>query len=246
MWRRGGGGCWGCWGEGRYRFRNDRPLDFDFVRQRALFRQVDTLSQRCYLSPMSIANPDYKPQAELGFDHLKSVQMVAFFVRKAGGRAEKLKLVKLLYLAERRSFQRRGKPMNFDSYFSLPHGPVVSSALNGMDHLLEDASWDALAQADNRKDITVNGEVAENRLSLADRAILEATWDEFGGMTASQIRNWTHEHCPEYVEVEPGSRLPIDLSEIMGQVGIVDADNAARELRRLQKEVGRLERARAP
>lgn len=194
---------------------------------------------------MSIANPDYKPQAELGFDHLKSVQIVAYFVRKAGGIAEKLKLVKLLYLSERRSLQRRGRPMNFDSYFSLPHGPVVSSALNGMDHLLDDPAWVSVVQADNRRDITINGNVAEDRLSRADRAILDATWAEFGGMTASQIRNWTHDNCPEYVEVPQGSRLPIDVSEIMTQVGIADADNAARELRRLQREIGRLERSRA-
>lgn len=194
---------------------------------------------------MSIAFPDYKPQAELGFSHLKSVQIIAFFVRKSGGLAEKLKLVKLLYLADRLSSQRRGKPMNFDSYFSLPHGPVNSSALNGMDHLLDDLAWRALAQADNRKDMTLTADVAEDRLSRADHAILEATWNEFGGMTASQIRNWTHLNCPEYVEVELGSRLPIDLSEIMEQVGIPDPDAAARELRHLQKEVGRLERARA-
>lgn len=191
---------------------------------------------------MSIAFPDYKPEAALGFDHLKSVQTIAYFVRQAGGSAEKLKLIKLVYLADRLSFKRRGKPLNFDSYLSLPHGPIASSALNGMDHNLKDAAWDALALADNRKDVTIVAEVTAERLSRADVAILDATWTEFGGMSASQIRNWTHRHCPEYVEVGPASSLPIDLSEILAQVGIKDADNAAREVRTLQKEVGRLER----
>lgn len=194
---------------------------------------------------MSIANPDYKPEAALGFDHLKSVQTIAYFIRKAGGSAQKLKLIKLVYLADRRSFERRGKPINFDSYFSLPHGPVASSALDGMDHNLENPTWDALAQADNRRDVTIVGEVAEDRLSRADRAILDEIWNEFGGMTASQIRNWTHRHCPEYVEVGPAARLPIDLSELLGQIGVADPYNRAREIRTLQKEVGRLERLRA-
>ncbi|MDQ8758142.1 Panacea domain-containing protein [Sphingosinicella sp. LHD-64] len=194
---------------------------------------------------MSIAYPDYKPVAALGFDHLKSIQTIAYFVRKAGGSAEKLKLIKLVYLADRLSFARRGKPINFDSYFSLPHGPVASSALNGMDHNLSDGAWHALALAENRKDVTIIGEVTEDRLSRADRAILDATWDEFGVMTASQIRNWTHKHCPEYVEVGPAASLPIDLSELLAQVGINDPDNSARDLRTLQKEVGRLGRLRA-
>lgn len=194
---------------------------------------------------MSIAYPEYKPEAALGFDHLKSIQTIAYFVRKAGGRAEKLKLIKLVYLADRRSFERRGKPLNFDSYFSLPHGPVASSALNGMDHQLQDPAWDALAQAENRRDVTIVGDVAEDHLSRADRTILDETWNEFGALTASQIRNWTHKHCPEYVEVGPSASLPIDLSEILTQVGNPDPDNSAREIRTLQKEIGRLGRLRA-
>lgn len=197
------------------------------------------------MTDMSIANPAYKPEAALGFDHLKSVQTVAYFVRKAGGCAGKLKLVKLIYLADRLSFKRRGRPVNFDSYFSLPHGPVVSSALNGMDHRLDDPAWNALDLAANRKDVTVAGEVTEDRLSRSDRAILDAIWDEFGGMTDWQIRNWTHDNCGEYVEVGLGNSLPIDLSEIMAQVGAESPDDAARDVRILQKEVGRLERLRA-
>lgn len=199
----------------------------------------------CVYGHMSIAYPDYKPEAALGFDSLKSIQTLAYFVEKAGGTAEKLKLIKLVYLADRLSFKRRGKPINFDSYFSLPHGPVASSALNGMDHNFNDPAWDALALASNKKDVTVVAEVGDDRLSRADRSILDDTWDEFGGMTASQIRNWTHKHCAEYVEVPPAKSLPIDLSELLAQVGIKDPDNAAREVRTLQKEVGRLERLRA-
>lgn len=194
---------------------------------------------------MSIANPAYIPEAAFGFDHQKSVQTIAYFVRKAGGSAEKLKLIKLIYLADRLSFTRRGKPINFDSYFSLPHGPVASTALNGMDHNLREPAWEALALAENRKDITIVGEVADDYLSRADRSILDDTWNQFGGMTSSQIRNWTHKHCAEYVEVGPAKSLPIDLSEILTQVGAGNPDDAARDIRILQKEVGRLERLRA-
>lgn len=194
---------------------------------------------------VSVANPQYKPEPTVGFDHLKSVQTIAYFIRKAGGKAEKLKLVKLLYLAERLSFQRRGRPMNFDSYFSLPHGPVGSSALNGMDHQLDDAAWNALHLATNKRDVTIAADVSDDHLSRADRAILELTWEQFGSMTSSQIRNWTHHNCPEYVEVGSSSSLPIDVSEILMQVGNPDPDNVAREVRTLQKEMGRLERLRA-
>jgi uncharacterized phage-associated protein len=197
------------------------------------------------MESMAIAHPDFKPEPALGFDHLKSVQIIAYFVRKAGGTAEKLKLVKLLYLADRLSFQRRGKPLNFDSYFSLPHGPVVSSALNGMDHRLDDPAWNALDLGANRRDVMIVDEINADHLSRADVSILDATWDEFGGMTSWQIRDWTHDNCEEYVEVGASASLPIDVSEIMQSVGRPDPDNAAREVRAMQKQIGRLERLRA-
>jgi len=210
----------------------------------AMAGQLDMLTCQCHIDSMSIAFPEYRPEAALGFDHLKSVQTIAYFVRKAGGTIQKLKLIKLIYLAERRSFERRGRPMNFDSYLSLPHGPIASSALNGIDHNFVRPEWDAIALA-NKRDVSIAAEVEDDRLSRADRAILDAIWDEFGGMTASQIRNWTHDHCAEYVEVGAGASLPIDFAEILEQVGNPDFTEAARELRALQKEVGRLERLRA-
>jgi uncharacterized phage-associated protein len=189
---------------------------------------------------------EWRPEPALGFDHMKSVQTVAYFVRKAGGSAEKLKLIKLVYLAERLSFERRGRPMNFDSFVSLPHGPVASSALNGIDHRLDDPVWDALALAENRKDVTIVGDISEDHLSRADIAILEAIWDAHGHRTASQIRNWTHKHCPEYVEVGPKGSLPISVTEILEHVGRAHgAVEAAREVRALQMEIGKLERMRA-
>lgn len=194
---------------------------------------------------MSIAFPEYRPEAALGFDHLKSVQTVAYFVRKAGGSIEKLKLIKLIYLAERQSIQRRGRPMNFDSYLSLPHGPIASSALNGIDHKFTRSEWDALEIAENKRDVSIATEVSDDHLSRSDRAILDAIWGQFGAMTASKIRNWTHKHCPEYVEVGPSSSMPIDIADIFEQVGNADPLAAARELKNLQKEVGLLERMRA-
>ena len=45
------------------------------------------------------------------FDEKKAAQAAAYFLLRAGGRLEVLKLMKLLYLAERRSFEKYGEPM---------------------------------------------------------------------------------------------------------------------------------------
>lgn len=60
------------------------------------------------------------------FNEKKAAQAAAFFLFQAGQPVSVLKLTKLLYLAERRSFERHGSPMIGDRLVSMPHGPVLS------------------------------------------------------------------------------------------------------------------------
>ncbi len=57
-------------------------------------------------------------------------QMAAVFADKQGGMINILKLVKLLYLADRESLQKHGNPISFDRLVSMDHGPVLSRTLN--------------------------------------------------------------------------------------------------------------------
>jgi uncharacterized phage-associated protein len=68
----------------------------------------------------------------VGFESRKAAQISAYFADKEGGSIEKLKLIKLIYLAEREFVKRHGLPMLYDEFFSLKDGPVCSSTLNGI------------------------------------------------------------------------------------------------------------------
>jgi hypothetical protein len=60
-----------------------------------------------------------------------------------------------------------------------------------------------------------------DELSQSDLDILESVWHKFGWMNASQVRNWTHLHCPEYTDIASG-RLPIDYAQISRALQIDD------------------------
>ena len=45
-------------------------------------------------------------------------------------------------------------------------------------------------------------------LSDADLAVLADVWQQFGQMSASGLRNWTHNHCPEWKDPD-GSMIPM-------------------------------------
>lgn len=177
-----------------------------------------------------------------GFNAVKASQMIAFFVRKAGASIEKLKLTKLVYLAERLSFERRSAPMNFDEFYSMPHGPVPSSALNVMDGKAAGLEAGEVMLVGNL--VSVSDNVRTDHLSRNDLDILNKVWSEFGHMGALQIRNWTHTHCEEYVEVTSG-RLSISYDEILEAVGAERPVDTMKELRFLQREVDRLPKPHA-
>lgn len=64
------------------------------------------------------------------FDARRAAEAASRFTELAGGTIELVRLVKLLYLAERRSIENFRHPMFGDRYMSMEHGPVVSHAYN--------------------------------------------------------------------------------------------------------------------
>ena len=64
------------------------------------------------------------------FNERKTTQMAAYFISHEGGEISKLKLIKLLYLAERESLRQHGRVMTGDRFVAMPYGPVLSMTLD--------------------------------------------------------------------------------------------------------------------
>jgi uncharacterized phage-associated protein len=67
-----------------------------------------------------------KPELLAGFEPKKADQVAAFFAIRANGKISKLRLVKLIYLADREFAARYDEPMLFDRLVSMPFGPANS------------------------------------------------------------------------------------------------------------------------
>src|SRR5688572_27768282 len=72
----------------------------------------------------------YGSAMRLPFNEKKATQAAAYLLRLRGGRMSYMKLIKLLYLADRLSLTRRGRPITTDRYVSMDRGPVLSRTLN--------------------------------------------------------------------------------------------------------------------
>lgn len=166
-----------------------------------------------------------------GYDAKKASQSVAFFALKSGGKINVLKLVKLLYLAERKFMEMFDEPLFFDSLVSMEHGPVTSTSLNLINGLVEDENWaNYVSERQGHEISTANDNVSFDNLdhlSRADVKILSEIWDEFGSLSQFQIRDFTHDNCPEW-EDPKGSSKPISYEVLLKFLGKENPENIAR------------------
>jgi len=171
----------------------------------------------------------FTPYATLvGFNSRKAAQLCAWFASKSSSGIAKLKLIKLVYLAERENLALYGQPMLFDEMFSLEHGPVCSNTLNGINECNDLPIWKQFISLTDRtvKAVKPFDPDIYDDMSPADLEVLETTWSSFGHMTSSQIRNYTHKFCPEYTEVTSG-RIEIDYKDIFRALGDAEIEAEA-------------------
>lgn len=156
------------------------------------------------------------------FSEKKAAQVAAFFLFQARGRLPVLKLMKLMYLAERRSYQQYGEPIIGDTLVSMEHGPVLSRTLNRINGMTPSAvdGWDMWVSDREGYDVALSDaslirspEEDLLELSDADLSLLVETWNEFGHLSKYQIRDYTHDHCPEWIDPD-GSSVPISMNRL--------------------------------
>ena len=153
-------------------------------------------------------------------------QMAARFIDQSPDKAiRKMKLQKLLYLADRASMEKYGYPISDDRHYCMPHGPCLSETLNLMRGISTSDVWDlwiwGAATSDERElSLTQAGNLNRDsfdELSDADIEILDYVWETFGNFTDSEIRDVTHK-LPEYTDPDGSSEF-LPLREIFSAIG---------------------------
>lgn len=148
-----------------------------------------------------------------------------------------MKLIKLLYLAERRALLSWGRPITFDSYVSMPHGPVLSFTLDRINLPREPSGtsyWHGLIseRQDHEVRLLVDQPPAD-ALSTAEELVLDEVYAEFGHMDQWGLRDYSHT-LPEWRDPN-GSSVKIRIREILMSEGVSE-DEAAEVERDLADE----------
>jgi uncharacterized phage-associated protein len=168
------------------------------------------------------------------YDARKAAQVVAFFAKCEGGTINILKVVKLVYLADREALATFDAPILRDNFVSMPHGPVNSLTLNQINGTAEDSTgWDEFITDRAGHEIGLKNPdlklVELDEISVAEMKLLKLTWERFGKLNRFALVKYTHENCPEW-EDPNGSSNPIPLERIFKFLGKPDGSGLAAKL----------------
>ena len=170
-------------------------------------------------------------------------QMAAWFLNKEGGRMAHLKLMKLLYLAERTSIQENCYPILGDKLVSMDHGPVLSVTLNYMQgYKTPGNGWDKWVSPKENHEVSLAKRYNADDLGLLSEAVLkvlENVWERFGHMDQWEIRDYTHKHCPEWKDPN-GSSNQITYESLLTALGYGEKEATKTALEfRAQQEIAK-------
>jgi len=157
------------------------------------------------------------------FKEDKATQAAALFLMLRGAPMSHLKLMKLLYLAEREAFIRLGRPITFDSYVSMSHGPVLSQTYDLLTGESQDKGyWENAITAPENYEVTLKSDPGTDKLSSAEEEIIKEIFGKFGRKSRWELRDFTHT-LDEWQDPQ-GSSIRIDYREILRAGKKTDAE----------------------
>jgi uncharacterized phage-associated protein len=174
------------------------------------------------------------------FDEQKATEATAYLLKLRGGQMSYMKLIKLLYLADREALNRWGFPLTTDWHSSMPHGPVVSNIYDLIRRRKSGEYWTRYISEpfDDKQVQLERDDCPTDKLSRAEESLLVELFDKYKTWTRWQLRDLTHE-LPEW-EDPAGSSIPIGIDEILRAQGATDE-----EIRDVQSDLRAVRRTKS-
>jgi len=162
---------------------------------------------------------------QFAYNPRKAAQAAAYLVTLKGGQMDMFALIKILYLADRKSLSQRGRPITGDAMVSMRHGPILSRIYDTIKTPEEgrERAWsEYLTEREGNKISLRASDPPTDELSQYERDVLKETLSQYGHFGFYDLKTITHE-LPEYTDPQ-GSVLPIDPVKILREEGWSDEE----------------------
>ena len=160
---------------------------------------------------------------EFFFDERRAAQAASLLLERHAGRMPYIKLIKLLYLADREALIETGVPITGDRFVSMKLGPVLVRVFDLIKEPspAEDSVWHSYV-AREHFDAVLVGSAESDHLSEYDEGVLREIFDSCGHEKWPFVVARTHA-LPEWTD--PGkSSIPIEPEDILRYAGFSDEE----------------------
>jgi uncharacterized phage-associated protein len=157
------------------------------------------------------------------FDERKAAAAAGHLLQLANGRMPYMKLIKLMYVAERESLREYKRPITGDTYVAMKLGPVLSETLRLIKRQCpSDGPWEQTVGRDDY-DARLLATPDEGPLSTAELELLDRVWRLYSTLDQFDLSRLSHQAFPEWTD--PGdSAKEITPEEILRAVGKTDEE----------------------
>lgn len=160
------------------------------------------------------------------FRERKTTQAAAILIELEAGTINYMKLIKLLYLIDRKALTEWGQPVTFDAYVSMNQGPVLSRTLELINEGMrpgDTSYWNEHISIIGRYHVQLEKAVATDELSDAEIDLIKEVYEQYGHIPKWELVDWMHGALREWQDPQ-GSCLPIEYGNILQAVGKDEAD----------------------
>lgn len=160
-------------------------------------------------------------------DKLRATQAAGVLLRCAPNRRmSRLRLLKLLYIAEREALKEKGRPITGDRISAMQHGPVLSDIYDMIkDTHADPAPWPDFI-ASHHNDVVLEGSPGTGDLSRWEVNKLQEIWTRYENRSDWDIVDNVVHKLPEHIEYGPKSNTsrPIPHKALLLLLGLSEED----------------------
>lgn len=137
-----------------------------------------------------------------------TVEAINYILKKVG-KADKLTLIKLLYLADKCHLVRFGRTITEDEYYAMNYGPVGSLAKDILTNYDDNITFSeseseyikSLINPVNKYYYEYKSGIANQSLSESDYEAIDIVLDKYSNLTSDELVKLTHNY-PEWKQYE--------------------------------------------
>jgi uncharacterized phage-associated protein len=172
----------------------------------------------------------------LAFNETKVTHATAYLLEFESKRMNYVKLIKLLYIADREALNRWGRPITTDCYVSMDKGPVLSKTFDLITEGREpgiSSPWFEYISFPSNYEVSLIKDCPKDELSPAEENLLKEIYEQYGHMNQWQLVK--HVHKFDEWRDPHGSSIPITYRDILRAVNKTES-----EIKEISEELSQL------